>query len=143
MLCFRSPHAWVIGSPKCSVFAFIEDYSLSALFLLNLTLQSDFLSDFMTWCHTGPMAIWFSSLCLESGSTRICANLQIFIPTPCPHHQGNEYLQVTNLLTSQRRRMMSRFDTYSIADTMYDPVPNLRNYCKARNDGHGKEEIWP
>jgi len=27
--------------------------------------------------------------------------------------------------------MMSRFDTYSIADTIYDPVPNLRKCCKA------------
>jgi len=37
--------------------------------------------------------------------------------------------------------MMSRFDTYSIADTMYDPVPNLRNCSKAGGDGHGEEEM--
>jgi len=36
--------------------------------------------------------------------------------------------------------MMSRFDIYSIADTMYDSVPNLRNYCKAGDDDHGEEE---
>jgi len=24
---------------------------------------------------------------------------------------------------------------------MYNPVPNLRNCCKARDDGHGEEEM--
>jgi len=27
-----------------------------------------------------------------------------------------------------------------MADTMYDPVSNLRNCCKARDDGHGEDE---
>jgi len=36
---------------------------------------------------------------------------------------------------------MSRFDTYSIADTMYDPVLNLRNCYKARDNSHGEEEM--
>jgi len=36
---------------------------------------------------------------------------------------------------------MSRFDTYSITDTMYDLVPNLRNCCKAGVDGHREEEM--
>jgi len=37
--------------------------------------------------------------------------------------------------------MTSRFDTYSTADIMYDPVPNLRNCCKYGDDVHGEEEI--
>jgi len=36
---------------------------------------------------------------------------------------------------------MSKFDAYSIADSMYEPVPNLRNCCKAGDDGHGEEEM--
>jgi len=37
--------------------------------------------------------------------------------------------------------MISRFDIYSIADTMYDHVPNQINCCKAGDDGHGEEEM--
>jgi len=37
--------------------------------------------------------------------------------------------------------MLSKFDTYSIVDIMYDPIPNLRNCCKDGDDGHGEEEM--
>jgi len=37
--------------------------------------------------------------------------------------------------------MVSRFDSYSVADSMYEPVPNLKNCCKAGDDGHVEKEM--
>jgi len=145
MLFFRPPHAWVIGSPKCSVFAFIKDYSLSVSISTqsysSVRFSQRFIHD-MTWCHTDQ---WLFNFCLFVWDLAVPESMQPVDIRPHhtlrPHHQGDEYLQVTYLLASRQRLMMSRFDTYSIANTMYDPVPNLRNCCKAGDDGHWEEEM--
>jgi len=59
-------------------------------------------------------------------------------PNPRPHHYEDEYLQVTYLVTTAQA-YDGKFDIYSIADAMYDPVPNLKNSCKAEDDGHEEE----
>jgi len=107
MLCFRPPNAWVIGSPKCSVFAFNEDYSLSVSISTRSYSSVRFFQRLYP-CHdvirTNGYLIF--SLCLGSGSSMQPANI-------CPHHQRDEYPKVTYLLTSRHR-----FDTYSITDTI-------------------------
>jgi len=118
MLRFWPPHTWAIGSTKCSVFAFIENCSLSIFFYSILPfIQISSATLFMTWCHTDQclfdfrVFVWHLAV-LESMQS---ADIR---PHPTSYHHEDEYLQVTYLLTSRRRLMMSRFDTYSKADTM-------------------------
>jgi len=93
----------------------------------------------MTWFHTDQ---WLFNFRLFVWDLAVPESMQPadIRPHPTSPQQGDEYLQVTYLLTSRCRLLMSRFDTYSIADTMYDPEPNLKNCCKAGDDGNGEEE---
>jgi len=136
LLCcvFDRPMHWVIGSPKCSAFAFIEDYSLSVSIStrsyssIRLDFLSDFIHDMMSF---GPMAFNF---CIFVWDLAVPGSMQPADVRLHPHRTSSsserqiQYLQVTSyLLTSRRRLMISSFNPYSIADTMYNPVPNLRS----------------
>jgi len=143
MFWFRPLMHGLLGHPNVLCLHLSKIFPLSLYFYSILLFSQIFSATlFMIWCHTDQWLfdfrrfVWNLVVPESMQPADICPHL-----TPHTHHQGDEYLQVTYLVTSQRGLWRLGFILYSTADTMYDPVPNLRNCCKAGDDSHREEEM--
>jgi len=82
MLCFRLPRAWVFGSSKCSCLLSSKVILSQFLILLDPTLQSDFLSDFIHdmmsyghWLFNFRLFFWDLAVQESVQSADICPHL--------------------------------------------------------------------